>query len=49
MQYSSNYITTSNNELPIQTTDFEEREINRKNIVKKVINTQINIYHKKRS
>ena len=43
MQYSSNYITTSNNELPIQTTDFEEREINRKNIVKKVINTQINI------
>ena len=43
LQYSSNYITTSNNELPIQTTDFEEREINRKNLVKKVINTQINI------
>ena len=31
LQYSSNIMTTSNNELPIQTTDFEEREINRKN------------------
>ena len=43
LQYSSNIMTTSNNELPIQTTDFEEREINRKNIVKKIKNTQVNI------
>lgn len=42
LQYSSNIMTTSNNELPIQTTDFEEREISRKNIVKKVKN-QVNI------
>ena len=43
LQYSSNIMTTSNNEIPIQTTDFEEREISKKNIVKKVKNTQVNI------
>ena len=43
LQYSSNVMTTSNNELPIQTTDFEEREISRKNIVNKIMKTQVNI------
>ena len=43
-RYSTNMINTSNNEFPLQTTDYEEREIrHRKNIVKKVVNTEINI------
>ena len=43
-QYSTNMINTSNNEFPIQTTDYDERETrHRKNIVKKIVNTEINI------
>ena len=42
MQYSTNIMTTSNNEYPVQTTDYEEKNIKRTDI-KKVINEEINI------
>ena len=42
MQFSTNIITNSNNEYPVQTTDYEEKNIRRTNI-KKVINEEINI------
>ena len=41
-QYTSN-INTSNNELPIQTTDYEDSETIKRKEVRKVINEEINI------
>ena len=43
IQYSSNIINTSNNDLPVQTTDYEDRETIKRKEVKKVINEEINI------
>ena len=42
-QYTSNIINTSNNELPVQTTDYEDRETIKRKEVRKVINEEINI------
>ena len=39
MKYSTNYMTSS----PVQTTDYEEREVNGLTDLTKVVKTQVNV------